>query len=98
MPCVPYQRKIMCRADLGGPTGSSRRSAGVQTTAGKSPRPHQGGIMEKRTKQQEEEPLGGVQTDLAEGEEDTVEESLRIHEEKGDEQAGPSGKQKNEHS
>lgn len=54
--------------------------------------------MEDTSKQQEKEPSGGVQTNLAEGEEDTVEESLRIHEEKGDEQGGESGKRKGKNS
>jgi hypothetical protein len=34
--------------------------------------------------QQKPDPRSGIQSDLAEGELDTVEESLRIHEEKGD--------------
>ena len=33
---------------------------------------------------------GQRQTDLAEGEPETVEESIRIHEEKGDEQGRPA--------
>jgi hypothetical protein len=35
---------------------------------------------------------GQKQTDLAEGERDTVEESIRIHEEKGDQQGRPAPK------
>jgi hypothetical protein len=35
---------------------------------------------------------GEKQTDLAEGEPDTVEESIRIHEKKGDEQGRPAPK------
>jgi hypothetical protein len=35
---------------------------------------------------------GEKQTDLAEGEPDTVEESIRIHEKKGDQQGRPATK------
>jgi hypothetical protein len=35
---------------------------------------------------------GQKQTDLAEGERETVEESIRIHEKKGDEQGRPAPK------
>ena len=34
--------------------------------------------------EQEDDPRNGHQSDLAEGERDTVEESIRIHEKKGD--------------
>jgi hypothetical protein len=44
--------------------------------------------MEEQHRQREEKPAqrspGGHQTDLAEGELDTVEESIRTHERKGD--------------
>ena len=52
-------------------------------------------IMEKKNKQQQDDlPAGGQQTDLAEGELDTVEESIRIHEQKGDAQGGGPAKPK----
>ena len=44
-------------------------------------------------KEKDKDPkYGQEQTDLAEGERDTVEESIRKHEEKGDEQGRPARK------
>ncbi len=42
--------------------------------------------QESRGKTPPPDPLAGKQSDLAEGERDTVEESIRIHEQKHDEQ------------
>jgi hypothetical protein len=44
-------------------------------------------------KKEKDQPRSGQkQTDLAEGEPSTIEESIRIHEEKGDEQGRPAKK------
>ena len=43
---------------------------------------------------EEKKKQGEQQTDLAEGERETVDESIRIHEEKGDEQSGKKQEKK----